>query len=250
MNIQWKLHLERAAMPLGMCLTLVLVELLWKPLGLPPVDAIVGYLKGAFETYGLWALAISAFVEGVFLVSFYLPGSMVIFSAILFSDRSFGQLSEILAICWVAFMLAAVVNYAIGYFGLYRFFRYLGANRILADTQGWMARYGKLTYALAAFHPNYISMVEVCSGIGRQGLPQTLLMAGGAMAVSGPLLVFGSALFIDSIVQEDAMGNMFAVFVGLFALWAAAVIAKGVWEDATVSRGPAGIGKQPLVERI
>lgn len=242
-NIRWKLHLERAAMPLGMCLTLLLVEALWKPLGLPPVDVIVGYLKGAFETYGLWALAISAFIEGVFLVSFYLPGSMVIFSAILFSDRSFGALSEILAICWIAFMMAAIVNYYIGYFGLYRFFRYLGANRIIADTQSWMQRYGKLTYALSAFHPNYISMVEVCSGVGRQGLPQTLLMAGAAMAISGPVLVFGSALFIDSIVQEDNMGSMFAVFVGLFGLWAASILAKGIWDD--MSSTP-----QPALERI
>lgn len=241
-NIRWKLHLERAAMPLCVCAGLLLMEYAAKPLGLPSVETLVSFFKSAFETYGLWALAIAAFIEGVFLVSFYLPGSLVIFSAILFSDRSYGALSEIVAICWIAFMLAAIVNYAIGYHGVYRSFKALGANRLIADTQKWMERYGLLTYAIAAFHPNYISMVEVCGGVSRQGLLKTLAMAGAAMAISGPLLVFGSALFIDSIVQEDGMGNMFIIFIGIFALWALGTLAKGIWDDISTP--------QPALERI
>jgi len=242
MHIRWKLHLERAAMPLGVCAGLLLMEFAAKPLGLPNVDTLVAFFKHMFETYGLWALAIAAFIEGVFLVSFYLPGSLVIFSAILFSDRSFGALSEILAICWIAFLLAAILNYAIGYHGLYRSFKALGANRLIEDTQNWMNRYGLLTYALAAFHPNYIGMVEVCSGVSRQGLLKTIAMAGTAMAVTGPILVFGSALFIDNIVQQDGMGNMFLVFIGIFALWGLGNFAKGIWDDFSTP--------QPALERI
>ncbi len=241
-NIRWKLHLERAAMPLGVCAGLLAMEYAAKPLGLPSVETLVAFFKHAFETYGLWALAIAAFIEGVFLVSFYLPGSLVIFSAILFSDRSYGALSEILAICWIAFMLAAILNYAIGYHGFYRAFKKLGAERLITETQSWMNRYGLLTYAVAAFHPNYIGMVEVCSGVSRQGLLKTLAMAGGAMCITGPILVFGSALFIDSIVQEDGMGNMFLVFIGIFALWGLGSVAKGLWEDFSTP--------QPAMERI
>jgi len=229
--IRWKTHLESAAMPLALCVGLLLMDAAGRYLGVPTVETLVAFFKQAFEDYGLWALALAAMIEGLFLVSLYLPGSMVILSAILFSDRSVGALAEIVAICWWAFMLVAVVNYYIGYYGLYRFFKRLGADRLIADTRAWMTRYGVLTYALAAFHPNYIGVVEVCSGISRQGLLKTLCLAGVAMAVTVPVVVFGMAMVVDSLVREESMGNLFNVFVGAFALWAAFILAKGLWQD-------------------
>lgn len=235
-NINWKLHLENAALPLGMFATLVVMELLWQPLGLPPIETIVAYLKLMFATYGLWALFVCAFIEGIFVVSFYLPGSLVIFSAILLSNRTVPELLTIFAICWVSFTLAAVVNYGIGYHGLYRVFNALGAKTLIRSTQGWMLKYGKLTYALSAFHPNYISVVEVCSGIARQGLLKTLAYAGAAMAFTGPILVFGSAMIIDTVTTDNGMSKAFLVFIAIFAAWALAVLAKGIYTDIRTSQ--------------
>ena len=234
--IRWKTHVEKAALPLAMCVGLLLMDVAGRYLGVPTVETLVAFFKQAFEDYGLWALALAAMIEGLFLVSLYLPGSMVILSAIMFSDRSVAALSEIVVICWVAFMLVAVVNYYIGYYGLYRFFKKLGAERLIANTRAWMTRYGVLTYALAAFHPNYIGVVEVCSGISRQGLLKTLGLAGVAMAVTGPVLVFGMAMVVDSLVQEESMGSLFNVFVGLFALWAVVILGQGLWQDLKLNQ--------------
>ena len=94
-----------------------------------------------------------------------------------------------------------------------------------------MEKYGKLTFALAAFHPNYLSVVEVCAGIAKQGLLKTLAYSGLGMAITGPILVFGSAQFIDAITTESGMSNLFIAFIGLFVLWALAVLAKGIYTD-------------------
>jgi membrane protein DedA with SNARE-associated domain len=231
--IRWGSHLRDAAFPLFMCLSLVVLEYLWTPLGLPSAESMLAMLQHLFRSYGLYALYGCAFLEGIFLVSLYFPGSMVIFTAILLSDKSMPQLTAILITCWLAFMSAAFINYAIGYYGIYKALHRLGANRLIHQAEGFMQRFGKLAYFLAAFHPNYIAILEVCSGIARARLATTLLQAGVAMAISGPVLVYGSALIINPLMNEGGLNMLFIVFVGGFAAWSLWLVGQGIRQDLT-----------------
>jgi len=214
-----------------MLATLILLQVMWQPLGLPTVETMVATLRHAFALYGYWALLGAAFLEGMFLLSIYLPGSLVIASAILLSGGTWQELLIISCLSWLAFMLAAIINYAIGYFGLYRFFNWLGAKHVIKETQGWISRYGQWVFMLASVHPNYLSVVEVCAGIARHGLVKTLILAGTGMAITVPALVFIGSLVIHTLVNNGGMAGLFLIFMALFGLWAVAIIAHGIYND-------------------
>lgn len=236
-RIRWGEHFENAAFALFMTVSVTVYSVVASYGILPDMDGLIAALRGFFATYGTLALFVSALIEGIFMVSLYLPGSMVILAAILFSDRSMDDLLVITAVCWAAFMLAALVNYALGYYGFYRIFNMLGARRLLRNTQAWMARYGIWAFVLSAFHPNYIAIVEVAAGIARMELFKTLLLAGVAMLVSGPLMVFGMATVIDTVMSDGGSQGMTVLFIASFAVWSLFILGKGIYSDLICNKG-------------
>lgn len=236
MTIQWRQHLVSASFPLGMLLSTLLFSLLWQPLGLPSIPVMVAHVQAWFQVYGLPTILVTGFIEALFMVGMYLPGSLAIFTGILVYAQQPIMLGVITLLCWVAFMAAMVVNYALGHYGFYRLFNYLGAQLVINQMSSFLTRYGKVTFFVAAIHPNYLSAVVVCAGIGQLGFWRSMALCGAAIAITAPLLVFGMAQIVDTATSTTGMQGLSGMFLGVFIVWASIIIFNGVLTDIRKSR--------------
>jgi membrane protein DedA with SNARE-associated domain len=217
--------LENALLPLCLSLFVLLAGLAHMVLPVPSFIELFALLQAFFREYGLAALLVAAFVEGLFLFSFYIPGSLVIVLGVIVSADNPRRLAAIGLACWIGVNLAMVVDYAIGRYGLHRLLAGIGATAAVASTERWMQRFGRGAIFLAAVHPNLLSLVMVCAGIARTPLLVALAEAALATAVFIPLTLTVAWLMLRNIAVDEA--NPLPVVLGLLLLWGAVLFIRG-----------------------
>jgi membrane protein DedA with SNARE-associated domain len=217
--------LENALLPLCLSLFVLLAGLAHWVLPVPSLTELFALLQAFFRAYGLWALLVAAFIEGIFLFSFYIPGSLVIVLGVIVSADDPRRLAAIGVACWIGVNLAMVVDYAIGRYGLHRLLAGLGATTAVASTERWMQRFGRAAIFLAAIHPNLLSLAMVCAGTARTPPVVALAEAALATAVFIPLTLSVVWLMLRNIVVEEA--NPMPVMLGLLLLWGAILFIRG-----------------------
>lgn len=222
--------LANAALPLCLGLVVLLAGFAHLVLPVPSIQALFVTLKDFFQDYGIPALLLSAFLEGLFVFSFYVPGSLVIIVGVILAADAPGRLIAIGIACWVGVTLAMIVDYAIGRFGLHRLFSVLGGDAAVTGTQAWMEKWGGAAIFLAAVHPNLLALVVVCAGIARAPFLATIASAALASALWIPLMLFLSWSVFRGVDLNAA--DPLPVVVGLFALWAAVLFIRGFLRSA------------------
>lgn len=198
--------------------------LLWGSLDLPGVGAIVTTAEMLFERYGLIALFIAAFIESIFMISFYFPGSAVVVLAILVSDRSPSSLAVIVVIGWASVLAASAVNYWLGKEGFYRLLLRIGSPSTVEKMQAWLDKRGFFALFLSAMHPNFLAIANICMGITRKGLLKTLMFSFLAILFWIPLQVYILG-FVLPDPQESGLLLYLLVIIGLL-LWGGLLVAK------------------------
>jgi len=217
--------LENAVLPLSLSLFVLLAGLAHLVLPVPSFTELFALLQAFFREYGLPALLVAAFIEGIFLFSFYIPGSLVIVLGVIVSADDPRRLAAIGLACWIGVNLAMVVDYAIGRYGLYRMLAGLGARAAVAGTEQWMQRFGRAAILLAAIHPNLLSLVMVCAGIARTPPLVALAEAALATALFIPVTLAIAWLALRNIAVDEA--NPMPVMLGLLLLWGAVLFIRG-----------------------
>jgi membrane protein DedA with SNARE-associated domain len=217
--------LENATIPLCLSLFVLAAGLAHMVLPVPSFAELFATLQAFFREYGLPALLVAAFIEGIFLFSFYIPGSLVIVLGVIVSADDPKRLVAIGVACWIGVNLAMVVDYAIGRYGLHRLFARIGATAAVAGTERWMQRFGRAAIFLAAVHPNLLALVMVCAGIARAPLLMTLAEAAAATAAFIPLALLVAWAILRNIALDEA--NPLPVVLGLLLLWGAVLFIRG-----------------------
>lgn len=208
-----------------MAFFVILIAMNREALGLPSVESLTNIVRTFFDSYGLWALYIAAVIESLFMISLYFPGSFVVVLAILVSDRSLPALAAIVLIGWASVLTATIINYWLGREGFYRLLLKLGSEDVLNNMQAWLTKRGRLAIFLAGVHPNILAVVNICMGIARAGLAQTLLYSFMAIAFWIPVQVFilgfllpdpeADTIFLQWIVAAALVGwGMYKIYQG------------------------------------
>jgi membrane protein DedA with SNARE-associated domain len=231
--IRWRQHFESAALPLAFLAIMLAYEALILAGIISDTPHQIRELGAFLSRYGAAAIVLSAFIEGLFMVTFYVPGaSLVLIAAVFFSDKSNAALWHLSLEFWLGFLAAAPVNYLIGRQGLYRFFRFMGVRRMLDDTRRWMERWGALSFLLASYDATTsLTIVGVCAGIARMNSARALLLTAIGLAVWTPLLVFGMAKGMALLLNDDLNNRLNWLAVAFFAFWALLAVGKGVYTD-------------------
>jgi membrane protein DedA with SNARE-associated domain len=217
--------LGNAALPLCLSLFVLTAGLAHRVLPVPSFTELFAALQAFYREYGVPALLVAAFLEGIFLLSFYIPGSLVIVLGVILSADDPQRLIAIGFACWIGVNLAMVADYAIGRYGLYRLFAGLGATAAVASTERWMKRFGRAAILVAAVHPNLLSLIMVYAGIARAPLLGTLTQAAAATAGFIPLSVIIVWLTLRNTAIEET--NPLPVALGLLLLWSAVLFIRG-----------------------
>ena len=208
-------------LPYSLALVLVIFAITYQALGLPSPTEITEFLKNLISSEGILIFVPVAFVEALFMLSVYFPGSFVIVLTVIYLDRSLIQLIEILILCIFGFSCANVVNYYLGRFGFHKIVHLLGGDEALNTTIEWIKKRGSTAILAAGVHPNVMAVCVVCLGIAGMPFYKAIFLSTvsliGWSAIYVPIL----AVLSESKPADPAYQIFFLVF--LFISWGLAL---------------------------
>lgn len=227
-----------AVFPAVLALILLTIEGGSRLFGLPGPDSIVAAFEYAYQQYPGLVILLGAFLETVFMLSFYLPGSFVIFLAVYFSGKGGPTITEIIFLSSAGVFSGLCTNYVIGRFGLARFFRWLGADLALENMRKFMQyRRGLLTTFLLGAHPNFIGVAMVVNGMAKVPGHKALATGAAATIVWVPAMILVAAEIADEL--RESAGSAPYVIIFLLCAWAAVGAAYDAIRNAKRSNGRA-----------
>src|SRR5437763_13659400 len=77
--------LKIIAFPLAVLAVFGLLYAIWLALDLPPEETMIAAAKFYLDRYGVMIVLISAYLEGLLLIGWYFPGTLVIILALVFA---------------------------------------------------------------------------------------------------------------------------------------------------------------------
>lgn len=166
MSLFSKQELLRVALvPMFLLVLFIVFILFYKSLGLPKKDEIIATAQQLFDTHGYWVVFIAAFLEGMLLLGWYLPGSVVIVFGVIASRN--GPLNPILVVTSIvfAFFATAITNYGLGRYGWYRLFLHFGLGPPLERIKKRTKEKGLHMIWPTYFHPNLGTLTATSCGI-------------------------------------------------------------------------------------
>jgi len=108
------MNIKIPLLPISALLFYLLILILWIVRIIPDYTAILQFLEGLYNSYGLLGLFIASFLEGVVYLGLYFPGSVIIALSVILSNGSFLELLIISLIVALALTLTSIINYLLG----------------------------------------------------------------------------------------------------------------------------------------
>ncbi len=157
--------LKKIVLPLIFLGAVVSLFFVWKIFNLPPQERLIEIARSYFDAYGLITVFISSILEGVLLVGWYYPGSLVIFLGVIFAGNDVIRATEVISSVTAGFFVAYALNFALGKYGWYRVLLVLGLREPLERAEHRLASYGLKAIFLTYWHPNLAGLTSTAAGI-------------------------------------------------------------------------------------
>jgi membrane protein DedA with SNARE-associated domain len=160
-----KKYLKILIIPLSLLVFVLLLDLVWKKLNLPPEEELIPIIKTYFDAYGIWLVFAASVIESAFVLGVYAPGGLVIFLGVIFSIGSPMHAVAVVFSVILGFMIGFSFDYMLGKYGWYRFFLHFGLREALERTKVRVEKYGMSTAWLGYHHPDFGSFIATTYGI-------------------------------------------------------------------------------------
>lgn len=215
-----KYYLRLLAMPLLFAALLLSLALVWRVLELPPTEELMRTVGQWLRTYGLWALLICAYIEGMLLVGSYFPGVFVIFVSVL-AAQSWWEAGVAVAVGTLGLVLAHMANYGLGRYGWYRVLAKFGLSSAIEDSRARLIRRGPIALFLTYWSPSNGAIVDTAAGIMRMPFQTFVAYSIGASVFWNVLvgcLVYGVGERTIALAAPGSSGGL-PVIMSILILW-------------------------------
>ena len=167
---------------------------------------IVAIIEEWYVRYGLWVVLISAFIEGLFPLNLYYPGSTAILLGVAFAVKNGFSVPLYVITIIIGFYVAYTINYFVGRHGIYKLLLRFGYGDALKETEVSLREKGPRIMLSAFFHPNLAAIVTTGAGVIKMPFAQFALWT------------------LISLVIWDTVWGIIAYFTGeyvikLFSSW-------------------------------
>lgn len=204
-----------AGLPLVLFGVFAVLYGLWRLFDLPEEAELVAIAREQFVRYGLVAVFLSAFLEGMLFVGWYYPGGVVIFLGISLAAGDPGRITATVLAVALALICSHAVNYALGRYGWYRLFTSLGFSDAIREMRGKVLTRGPSVIFFSYWSPNLASLTATVAGIIRYPVRKFL-------PLSAASALFWSALWgvFAAVFGETALSLLsFPIILAGLALW-------------------------------
>jgi membrane protein DedA with SNARE-associated domain len=188
-------------------------------IGLPSVQELIAMIERGFAQYGLFFLFFGVILEGLFIVGFYFPGSIIAFSAVIFLGKNQFDILQIIIVGSVALIIVSSINYWLGRYGYYRLFKKLGAEKTLQRMEKRFNSHYKKTVFISSSSPNFLAIASVYAGIARVKLLPHLLYL--SVCVVFWVSLMAELVFLFASTTEFIQSENFGWYsFGILLIWA------------------------------
>src|SRR4051812_3708909 len=157
--------LKIIAFPLAVLAVFGLLYLIWLALDLPPEDTMVRIAKDYLDRHGILIVFIAAYLEGLLLIGWYFPGTLVIILALVLAGPDPVRVAQVAATAGIGLFAAYVTNFYAGKFGWYRLLLAFGLREPLENAQRRLNKYGLSAIFTTYWQANLASCISTAAGI-------------------------------------------------------------------------------------
>ncbi len=195
--------------------------------GLPSSDAVLGEMQVWFDTYGLLFVLVSSFLEALFFIGFYYPGSAVIFMGVILSRGDVTRASLVVLMVTLGLFAGYIANYFVGKYGFYKVFEKLGMRASLRSAQERLTQSGMRSIFFTYWAPAFASLTATAAGILQ--LPFKKFALYSLIAVSAWDIFWGVVVYSLGYKALELFGIKF--IIGFLVLWIVIDILSGYLSD-------------------
>ena len=157
--------LKIIAFPLAVLAVFGLLYAIWLALDLPPEETMIAAAKFYLDRYGVVIVLISAYLEGLLLIGWYFPGTLVIILALVFAAPDPARTAQVAAVAGTGLFSAYVTNFFAGKYGWYRLLLAFGLREPLENAQRRLTKYGLSAIFTTYWQANLASCISTAAGI-------------------------------------------------------------------------------------
>ena len=153
------------AFPLAVLGVFALLYAIWFVLDLPPEETLIAIARDYLERYGIVIVLVSAYLEGLLLIGWYFPGTLVIIFALVLAGADAARVAQIALLAGLGLLCAYMTNFFAGKHGWYRLLLAFGLREPLESAQRRLAKYGLSAIFTTYWQANLASCISTAAGI-------------------------------------------------------------------------------------
>ena len=165
------------AFPLAVLGVFALLYAIWLALDLPPEETLIAIARDYLERYGIVIVIVSAYLEGLLLIGWYFPGTLVIIFALVIAGPDTARVAQIAAVAGLGLLCAYMTNFFAGKHGWYRLLLTFGLREPLERAQKRLTKYGLSAIFTTYRQANLASCISTAAGILQFPLGRFLVLS-------------------------------------------------------------------------
>ncbi len=229
-------YVKVLSVPLLFLLLYSSLNVIWNIFNLPPPDRLAEIVGGWFDTYGVPALFLASFLEGMLLVGSYFPGVFVIFLGVLVADSASGAALSVV-VATLGLILAHILNYFMGKYGWYKLLVKFGMKDAIEQSKSRLEKRGPIAIPLSYWLPSIGALTNTAAGIIRMSFRKFLFYS-IASSIFWYSLVGLVVYQIGDSALEVAGGGAGNLYVfSIIALWILIVLVLDFREKRSSRNG-------------
>jgi len=203
--------LKKLALPVLFLLITLSIFLVWKIFDLPEQEELLNSVQHYFDKYGLITVFISAIIEGLLLIGWYYPGSLVIVLGVIFAGQNLWRVIETLTLITLGLYIGYVINFFVGKYGWYRLLLKFGLREHLEKSQAKLIKNGPAAIFLSFWHPAAGALISTAAGIIQ--FPHLRFFALAAIALTIWNALWGTLVYFMGTAALSLIGFKFILAV-------------------------------------
>ena len=167
---------------LGLTIALLIYIAVYRVLALPAPTALRDWYLRIFTVHGYAAVPVAAFLEALFYVGLYVPGTLALATAAILVKRGQLQGGLTAGLTFSGIMAAQAASYYVGKVGWHRWIRESYISTLLERATVRIRAPDRVLLFLGFYHPNGGAVIATAAGIA--GTPFGYYMARASVAVA------------------------------------------------------------------
>lgn len=157
--------LKLVTLPLALLAIFISLYAVWLVLDLPPEATLIPIAKDYFDRYGLVTVLFGGVLEGLLLIGWYFPGTIVIVVALILAGDDPVRVAQIGIAAAIGVSLSYSVNFFVGKYGWYRMFVAFGLKEGLERAKERLSKFGLSAIFTTYWQFNLASLISTAAGI-------------------------------------------------------------------------------------